>query len=91
MKNAIIYPIRAELLKFSDDNGERVMTRFHYAIQMSNSHDQVGYAVLTCTKPGNHLEFIKPYIMQKVKADIEERPTDKGCNYVLVSINDKVI
>lgn len=91
MKNAEIRIIRAELEKWPNKTtGEiREMTKIYYAIKMSDNDNVVGYSILKCYKQGNLLSTLNPLVMNKTMASIEERPTENGSKYVLVSVNGK--
>lgn len=93
MKNANIMIINAQLTKFNNNTTGEIteMTKVTYAIPMSHTENFVGNAVLECYKRGNSLKQIEEYIMQKVSATIEERPTKNGSKYVLTKINNKEI
>ena len=93
MKNAEIRIIRAELEHWPNKTTGEVkdMTKILYAIKMADSDNVVGQSVLKCYKQGNLLEILKPLVLVKSMATIEERPTENGSKYVLTQLNGKNI
>jgi predicted RNase H-related nuclease YkuK (DUF458 family) len=73
----------------NEKNGEvRDMTKMIYAIPMSGTDNSVGPALLECYKVGNFIEKLKNKIMIKTSAEIEERPTNNGCKFVIKKIDN---
>lgn len=91
MKNADIYIYSAEKENWPNKKtGEVVeMTKILYLIKMSNNDNKIGYSQLKCYKRGNLLSTLNPVLMNRLKADIEERPTENGSKYILCRINGK--
>ena len=91
MKSAEIYIYSAELESWPNKKTGVIteMTKIFYLIKMSNNDNKIGYSQLKCYKKGNLLSTLNPLLMNRVKADIEERPTENGSKYVLLKINGK--
>lgn len=93
MKKAEIMIINVSLSDITDKRtGEfKKMTKITYAMKMANNTRTSGYAILVCYKMDDYMDKLKDLCMKLVVADIEERPTDNGSKYVLVSVNGKEI
>lgn len=89
MKQAKIMIINIEKQRFTNKNtGEiRIMSKVTYAIEMSKNENIKGYAILVCYGKEELFDRLEKYLMKFVTADIEERPTNNGCKYVLSKVN----
>lgn len=82
--------IRADLSQIVNEKTGEVkdMTKFLYTVDMENTENSEGPALLECYKIGNYIPKIKGKTMKKCIAEIEERPIKNGSKYIIKKIDN---
>ena len=83
------YVINMTPMSFNNKNtGEvRQMTKISYVVNAPSSELFKGGAVLTAYSSGKAFNVLEKILMQKAELTIEQRPTENGSKYHIISVN----
>lgn len=84
------YIVNMEPQRFTNkETGEvKCMTKITYTIKAPKTEYFVGGAILTAYSSDKAFNLLERFVLQKANLTIEQRPTDKGSKYYLLSVND---
>lgn len=64
------------------------LTKIEYAIQAPTTDYFKGGAIMTAYSNGNSFSTLEKYLFSKVTLEIEQRPTNNGVKFYILSVND---
>ena len=73
----------------NDKTGEITeLTKIEYCVQAPTTEYFKGGALLTAYTNGKAFDILDKYLFNKVNIELEQRPTNNGVKFYIVSIND---
>lgn len=64
------------------------LTKIEYAVQAPSTEYFKGGAIMTAYSNGKAYESLDKYLFSKVSLELEQRPTNNGAKYYILSVND---
>ena len=73
----------------NDKTGEiNKLTKIEYAIQAPATEFFKGGAIMTAYSNGKAYDMLEKFLFNKVTLEIEQRPTNNGVKFYILSVND---